>query len=245
VHPILLKIGSMTIYSYGFMLALGFLASIILACFLARKISIKPENILDVAMFVFIGAIIGARTFYVIFFWYEIRNPWEAFMIWNGGLIFYGGLVFGLLGLIWACKIFKISVMDMLDIATPATFLGYAIGRIGCFLNGCCYGVKCSLPWAVEFPHLLELRHPTQIYASISGFIIMGILLFLFYRRKFQGQIFALGIIFYPSYRFLIDFIRDNTRYLFGLTNAQIGSIFIIIFGLILYGIFSRRVEIK
>ncbi|OGC09932.1 prolipoprotein diacylglyceryl transferase [candidate division WOR-1 bacterium RIFOXYA2_FULL_37_7] len=243
MHPILFRIGNVNIYSYGFMVSLGFLAGILLAYYLARKVKIDPDKILDAALFLFVGAIFGARLFYVIFFWHELNSPWQAFMVWNGGLVFYGGVLFGILGLILACKILKISVLDMLDIVAPATMLGYAFGRIGCFLNGCCYGEECAFvfPWAVKFPHLTGLRYPTQIYASIAGLLIFAVLFFLLSRRKFPGQIFAVGLSLYATYRFFIEFFRTNAKVFLNLTLAQWASLFLVVLGLIFYFIYKKR----
>ncbi len=245
MHPLLLKIGALSFYSYGLMVSLGFLAGIIVAYFLAKKIGVDAEKIIDVGLFVLVGAMLGARIFYVIFYWHELKSPWEAFMVWNGGLVFYGGLVFAVLAVVLACKIFKLSLLDVLDVATPATALGYAFGRIGCFLNGCCYGIECALPWAVHFPNLPGLRHPTQIYASLAGLAMFGILLFLFYRRGFQGQVFAAGVFLYSIYRFFIEFIRVNPKSLFGLSDAQLASILLFAGSIVLYGLFYRRSRSK
>ncbi|MBI5701665.1 prolipoprotein diacylglyceryl transferase [Candidatus Saganbacteria bacterium] len=243
MHPVLMKLGPFSFYSYGFMVALGFVAGILLAFFLAKKAGIDPEKIFDVALFVIVGSILGARLFYVIFYWPDLKSPWEAFMIWNGGLIFYGGVLFAIFGVIIASRIFKIDILDMLDVATPPTALGYAFGRIGCFLNGCCSGVKCDLPWAMHFPSLEGLRHPTQLYSSISGLIMLAVLLLVFYKRGFKGQVFSLGICLYAVYRFIVEYYRDLPRVFVGLTEAQIASVFIFVAGVILYGIFYKRAE--
>ena len=240
MHPTLFSFGNFHVYSYGFMVAFGFLSGIFLAYFLAKRVNIVPDKVFDVSLFVLLGAIIGARLFYVILYYQELKTPWDAFMIWQGGLVFYGGLLFAVLGLIGACKIFKISVLDMLDVAAPATALGYAFGRIGCFLNGCCYGDICSLPWAVHFPSLEGLRHPTQIYSSVAGLVIFAALLLMFYRRKFPGQIFASGVLFYGIYRFLIEFFRTNPKIFLNLTSAQWASVFLTILGIALYIIYNK-----
>lgn len=231
MHPILLKAGVFTFYSYGFMVALGFLFAILLAIKIAKRVNIDAEKILDASLFALIGAIIGARTAYVIFYWYELKSPWEAFMVWHGGLVFYGGLVAAILAVILAAKMLKLNALDMLDVAAPATALGYALGRIGCFLNGCCYGGPCSLPWAV---------HPTQIYSSLAGLIMLALLLQVFYKRKFPGQVFALGITAYSIYRFIIEYFRVNPAVFMGLNSAQIFSLLLFVTGSVLYAVFNR-----
>jgi len=236
MHPILLKLGPLTIYSYGLLVALGFLAGIGLAVWLAKKEGIPTEQILDLAVYVLLASIIGARLFYVIEFWRDFAgNPISVFYIWQGGLVFFGGLLFVILAVIAYARFFKVPLFKVLDVIAPAAALGYALGRIGCFLNGCCYGIETNLPWAVKFPALSGLRHPTQLYASLSGLLILGLLLFIFYRKKFDGQVFSLGLIFYAVYRFAIEFIRTNPRYLLGLTAAQWGSILILLIAASLY----------
>lgn len=241
MHPLLFKIGPLSFYSYGLMVALGFLFGIILAYFLAKKVNIDPEKVFDVGLFVLLGSIIGARIFYIIFYFKNLSNPWELFMVWNGGLVFDGGMIFGILAIYLACRFWKISFLDMLDVAAPATVFGYAFGRIGCFLNGCCYGVECTLPWAVVFPNIPGLRHPTQIYASLAGLLILAILLHFFYRRKFAGQVFSLGIVLYGIYRFSIEFIRVNPKVILNLTEAQLVSILLVISGITFYGILLKK----
>lgn len=243
MYPILVKIGPLTLYSYGLMVALGFLSGIILAAYLAKKSGIKPELILDLAPFVLLGSLFGARLFYVVEFWTEFRgNPLEIFFIWKGGLVFFGGLLFAVLGLWLAVKFFKLNFWKIMDILAPATALGYAIGRIGCFLNGCCYGIVTKVPWAVKFPTETVLRHSTQLYASLSGFLICGLLLLIFFKyRKFDGLVLILGLLFYGVYRFLIEFLRINPKYLFNLTGAQWLSLVLIILATVLYFKLRRR----
>ena len=142
MHPLLFKIGPFSFFSYGLMVALGFLSGIVLAYFIAKKVNINPEKIFDVGLFVLVGSIIGARIFYVIFYFRELKSPLDIFMIWNGGLVFHGGLIFAIIAIYLACRLFNIPLLNMLDVAAPATALGYAFGRIGCFLNGCCYGIE-------------------------------------------------------------------------------------------------------
>ena len=242
MYPVLLRIGPLTIYSYGLMVALAFLAGIYVAVFLAKGEKIGADKILDLAVYVLISSIVGARLFYVIEFWPEfMTNPLGIFFIWQGGLVFYGGLLLAIITILIYAQINKISIWKVLDIIAPATALGYAIGRIGCFLNGCCYGIECSLPWAVSFPNLAGLRHPTQIYASLTGFLIFGLLLFLWRFRKFEGQVFCAGLALYGIYRFLIEFIRINPRYLLNLTMAQWGSILIVIIAVSIYLVLAKK----
>jgi phosphatidylglycerol:prolipoprotein diacylglycerol transferase len=246
MFPILFKIGPVTFYSYGLMVALGFLAGIFVALRFAKKEKIQADAMLDISFYTLIFGLIGARIFYIISdYSYFLKNPLEAFMFWKGGMVFWGGVLFGITALVSVSLIKKLSVLRVLDIASLSTMIGYSIGRIGCFLRGCCYGEVCGLPWAVKFPDLYGLRHPTQIYASLSGLAIFLLLVSFWKRKKFSGQIFCLALILYSIYRFLIEFIRVNPRVIFGLSQAQVISIVIFPVAVSLYGIlyFKSRVR--
>lgn len=242
MHPVLLKIGPLILYSYGLMLALAYLCGIVWAIYMGKREGFREEVILDLCLVGLIASVIGARLAYIVFFWDSYRaHPWEALMIWKGGLVFQGGLVLAILAVWFEISRRKLPLLKLLDIAAPTTAIGYAIGRIGCFLNGCCYGIECDLPWAVRFPDLPGLRHPTQLYASIAGALMFLVLIYLWKHRKFEGQLLFSGLILYSVYRFLIEFIRTNPEYWFGLTQAQLASIPIFVISLIFYGILYKR----
>jgi len=224
------------------MLSLAFLAGILASARLAKKSGLKPEIILDLSVFVIISAIVGGRVFYVLEFYKDfISNPIQIFFIWEGGLVFFGGIVFSILAIAFYSKLNKLPVLKYLDVITPGVAIGYAIGRIGCFLNGCCYGDLCSLPWAVSFPLAGGLRHPTQIYASLSGLLIFSLLIYLFNKRKFDGQVFASGLILYCVYRFLVEFLRVNPRYFLNLSEAQWVSLAILLLSAWFYLLLRKK----
>jgi len=226
MHPVLLSLGPVTIYSFGFMLSLAFLSGLFVIVRLGKSEGIEPEKILDIAVWVILGAIIGARVLYVILFFGEFRgNLFEIFMIQHGGLVFYGGFFGALLAILWRTKRFGLPLWKAFDLATPGTALGYSIARIGCFLNGCCYGIETSIFCAVKFPHLQGMRHPTQLYASATVFLVFLALLWLWKRRRFDGQIFLQGVVLYSVYRFLIEFIRVGPRVMLNLSASQLLSI--------------------
>jgi prolipoprotein diacylglyceryltransferase len=141
------------IFGFGVMLCLAFLTAIAVAAWRARRERLDPEWIYDLALWVLLGALVGARGFYVWQYWgTRIQSFGEVFKIWEGGIVFYGGVLGGAAAVIlWAWRR-RIPVLPMLDAIAPSVALGLAIGRIGCFLNGCCYGDTCELPWAVRFP---------------------------------------------------------------------------------------------
>src|SRR5271165_335725 len=208
MHSIAFQIGSLTVHWYGILVALGFLAGLWTAGARAKLAGIATEQIYDLGPWLIVGGIVGARILYVVSYWQEYfaAHPFpEIFMIQHGGLVFYGGLV----GAIGSAMIFmrwkKLPVWRMADILSPSIALGYVFGRIGCLMNGCCYGRECHLPWAITFPVTGESTgvrpgvpvHPTQIYDSLLNLGFYFLLAWLFRRRKFDGQVFAVYLIGY------------------------------------------------
>lgn len=146
------------IRGYGMMLLLAVLAGVGLAAHRAQRMGIDPEFIFSLAFVLFITAIIGARTFYVIEYWHHFQadTAWETIKnvanVTQGGLVIYGCLIGGLAGGVWYLRARGLPVLAMGDLIAPSMVLGLAIGRIGCLLNGCCFGGLCDQPWAVTFP---------------------------------------------------------------------------------------------
>ncbi len=241
MHPILFRLGTLTVYSWGFMVALGFAAGILVAFQRARKEGLSPEDIMDLSMWAIISALIGARSFYVIGFYSEfISNPLSVFYVWEGGMVFYGGLIFSMAAIGIMVRRKKLPLLKVLDIAAPTAAIGYSIGRIGCFLRGCCYGVKCDLPWGVHFPDVAGLVHPTQIYSSIAGLLIFIVLVIIRERKKYDGQVFFWGLMFYCVYRFIIEFFREYSIHVFGLTQSQWITVALLL-AILLFKMFSMK----
>ena len=219
MHPIFLKFSYITIHTYGFFVAMGFLAGILLAKSEAKRMGIDHEKIMDLCFYIMIAAIAGSRLFYVVinheFF---LSNPLDIFKIWNGGLVFYGGFIVALLTAFIYLKIHKIPVWRTTDIAALSLAMGHFLGRLGCFSAGCCFGKECDLPWAVTFTHPETLApigipiHPTQLYSSISNLIIFFFLWFFRKRTKFDGQLFWMYVLIYGIARSLIEIFRGDFR---------------------------------
>jgi phosphatidylglycerol:prolipoprotein diacylglycerol transferase len=246
VKPVLFHLGSFPVRSYGVAMAVAFIVGILIARARARRAGIHPDVIVDLAFFVIIASIVGARAAYVIVHWsFFSAHPAEAFRIWDGGLAQYGGIV---LGLITGLLFFRVRGIDPwkgADVVAPSLALGIAIGRIGCFLNGCCFGIACDLPWGVRFPPgshaALALPgtavHPTEIYASIAAVAIFFVLLAFDRRKPFDGFLLWLFVILLAVYRFAIDPIRyyEQASYVyrgprFSITSNQVmGAVLIVI----------------
>ena len=225
MYPVICQIGPFTIYSYGLMLVLAFIASSTLASFQAKKQNINPEIIFNLSFLSLFVGIFGARFFYIIQnLDYYIKEPLEIIMLQHGGLSWFGGLISAIISGTIYLKKKKLSTYKIFDLIVPFVALGQAIGRIGCLLNGCCFGKisKFGLYFKV---HKLVLV-PTQIYSSLTLVFIFIILRFLQDRPHRTGQILYTYFLLYSVKRFFIEFWRaDHGIIHFGLTLFQMISI--------------------
>lgn len=221
MYPIICQIGPFKIYSYGFMLALAFLASSGLAALNSKKHGILSDQVFNFTFTCFLFGIIGARIFYVVEnFGYYSKNLLEIFMLQYGGLSWFGGLILGsFMGLVYL-RIKKIPIYKMLDFIAPYLALGQAVGRIGCLLNGCCGGKSVFLP--------------IQAYSSVLLFIIFIMLIFLQRKIYKPGQIIFSYFFLYSIKRFFVEFWRtDNAIIFHGLTLFQLLSIILFLISLV------------
>jgi phosphatidylglycerol:prolipoprotein diacylglycerol transferase len=255
VHPIAFYLGSLPIRWYGVMMALAFLAGLWTATRRARLVNVSGDVIADVTLWLMAGSIVGARFVYVATYWKTefAGGPFsEIFMIQHGGLVYYGGLigatVAGIGYLLWK----KLPVWKIADIMAPSIALGSVFGRVGCLLNGCCYGRACGLPWAIHFPADHETHgvgvHPTEIYDGLLNLILYVFLAWLFRRKKFDGQIFAAYLMIYAVFRSIAEYFRGDypaDHVHAGLTSAQLVSVPIFLAGIFLAIILSRRTPKK
>ena len=257
------------LFAYGIMILLGFLA----ACFLARREAARrgldQDKILDLGVFVVLSDVIGARVFYICQFYEEhfAGKPWlEYVAIWQGGLVFYGGAIVAFFtggAYLWW---HKLPVLTTLDTCAPFVPIGMAFGRIGCWLNGCCWGWRCSdsIPSILcRFPegspvyvHQAECGlvdsatrslsvHPTQLYDSLHSFLIFGLLWWYLRRGPAQGATTALFVTAYGLGRFFVEVLRgDHIRTVTGLTVSQNLSVLMVLAGaagLVAAGLNARR----
>jgi phosphatidylglycerol:prolipoprotein diacylglycerol transferase len=219
MHPILVHFGSFTLYTYGFFLAMGFLAAVWFSKRNARFYDLKPDDISDLFFVILVSGIVGARLLYVIINFDDFRaSPLDIFKLWNGGLVFFGGFMGAVAASIVTIRIKNLPFFKTADTIAPGVALGHGIGRLGCFFAGCCYGRQCDLPIAVQFSHPDSLAplhvplHPTQIYMVAANLILFLILIFLQRRKRFHGMIFLSYIILYSVFRFIIEFFRGDFR---------------------------------
>ena len=224
MHPILFQIGHITLYTYGLFVGLGFLAAITFAGRRATARGVDKDQMTDLFFVILIASILGARLLYVIIEYREfLAHPSAVFKIWTGGLVFYGGFIAALISALIYVKKKGLALWKTADILAPAIALGHAIGRIGCFFSGCCYGHQCNLPWAVTFtdPHSLAplhiSLHPTQLYSVFSNLLLLFILISVEKSRrlgtmKYDGMIFWLYITLYGLFRSCVEIFRGDPR---------------------------------
>ena len=244
---------NLPIYGYGLMLFLGFVCCTWWATRRAARQGIDPDRITDLAMWVFIGGLVGARLFYVIQKRDQFGSLLEFFYIWKGGLVYYGGVIGGLTAFLWYVKRQRLSVWRILDLLAPPIALGLAFGRVGCTLNGCCFGDYCELPWAITFPigsipwgyqvgvgwigakaPPLPL-HPTQLYSLLNA-VLMALLAAAYYPlRRREGETIVMLCLAYPIARFLLECLRNDERaFITTLTVSQNVSVLTSALGLAL-----------
>lgn len=241
MHPKIVTIGPITIYSYGLFVAAAFLCGIYLAARAAPKDGVDRSLVIDLGLWVLISSIVGARALYILYNidWY-LAHPLEALLS-QSGLAFHGGLGVAILVGILFLRRKGVSVLKVADLCAPSIAVGEAIGRVGCFLYGCCYGKPISLPIGIKFPpsspaglYCMEqfgtnqALHPTQLYSSLVGLAIFGILMLTRRYKKTDGELFLLYLILLSASRFVLEWFRaDAPEVLSFLTLPQVFSLLI------------------
>jgi phosphatidylglycerol:prolipoprotein diacylglycerol transferase len=230
MHPEFVTLFGRTIYWYGVMTAAGFLAAVAHWSRLARREGRDPGIGSELGLWVMVSGILGARVAYVLMFAQEFDGRLlEVVRIDKGGLVWYGGFLGAVAGIVLLARLKRESILTLGDFVITGVPLGHAFGRMGCFLNGCCFGGTCHLPWAVDFGH--GPVHPTQLYAIGYNLLIYGALL-AYYRRpgRRPGTTLALYLTLYPACRFFVQFLRaDYPRGWVGLDSAQYMSLVLLL----------------
>lgn len=225
MHPELIRIGSFAIPTYGVLLASGFLAALALVRGRAPRFGLEADATTDVSIWVLIAALVGSKVLLVVVEGERLFSSWGAFVeLMRSAGVFYGGLIGGGLAAVWLLRSRKIPFFAFADAAAPAVALGQAIGRLGCFSAGCCWGRECHAPWAVTFtdPRAHENvgvplgipLHPTQLYETIGTLVLAALIVLSDRRRPSRpaGRSFALYLTGYAALRFLIEAYRGDPR---------------------------------
>ncbi len=246
--------GTFRLPAYGFMILVGFLVCLWLLQRRGRRMGLNPLALFDLAVWVLLGGLAGARIFYVIHHWSDFSDRlWHVFFLWEGGLAFFGGLIGGGLGLVMLVlsrrkppvRLRALPLRRTLDVTASLGPLGHAFGRVGCFLNGCCYGKPTDAWVGVKFPELPRPVHPTQLYAVGYNLVIFALLSYLLPRRRRPGEVAWLYLVLYGTARYINEFFRGDpdTRplpELGGLTVFQVLCLGAVLFGLVML-VLSRR----
>ncbi len=255
MYPTLFQLGNFRLSTYGLMMMLAFLAGIFLAVRRGKSRGIPKEFVENLSTAILLGSMLGARGLYVLTHVEEFRGDWWSVVnpiqpdgnFGIAGLVLLGGVLAAIPVAIWYTRKSGHSVLDVIDLLSPSLALGMALGRVGCLLNGCCYGKSCDLPWALTYPehshlHSLGPVHPTQAYLIAADLLLMTILLLAARARRFPGQIFALFLICYSPARFFVEFLRDYEASMilgqlgsWSVTTSQLLTLGMFAVGLVLY----------
>lgn len=236
MHPILFHFGPITLYTYGLALASAFLlatwrVSRALEYWPVRPVPMAQYQAMNLCAFVMIGGVVGARAFFVIQHWEVFwLYPLESIAIWHGGLVWYGGLIGGLSAGEWYLGRHRLSRLRSLDLLVPFVALGHAVGRIGCFLNGCCHGKETAAWFGVTFPGNSYAVVPTQLIESAFLFVLFVFLRWL--QRpsvlRHPGRLLGVYILMYAVFRFVLEFWRGDQQFYIGSwTLQQVISVFL------------------
>jgi phosphatidylglycerol---prolipoprotein diacylglyceryl transferase len=260
MFPKLLTIGSFTLSTYGVLVASGLVVGLTIAARLGERGGMKRDDIYNLGVYVALAGIIGAKAALII----QDRddyyaNPSKLFSMstLQSGGVFYGGLIFALIVGAWYTRRHRIDFLKTADAFAPGIAIGHAIGRLGCFSAGCCWGLPTALPWGVTFtnPYSNETvgvplnvpLHPTQLYESAAEFIIFAFLYSQYRKKQFDGQVIGWYLVLYCTVRFLVEFLRrhETTAVLFGgmISDAQATSLLLVGVGIWLLWLRSHRRE--
>lgn len=215
MFPRLFTIGGFTLHTYGVLVAAGIAAGIWLSARLGRQRGFDPNRMIDLGVWMVVAGVVGSK----LLMYAENPSDIFSFAALQAAGVFYGGFLAASGVFIWYTRKHRMPWLITGDCFVPGLALGHAIGRIGCFAAGCCWGHLCPYPWAVTFtnPYAHEVvgvplnipLHPAQLYESAALFAICGVLLWIFHRREFPGQTFSAYLMLYGTARFLLEYTRD------------------------------------
>ena len=255
MYPVLFKIGNFPVHTYGVALIVAFLAALLVARSRAPKFGINPNRLSDMAFLALIAGVLGARILYLI---QDPPADWHGYLTLQfAGLTSFGGYIGGALVVVWWARKTKTSLRAVLDVMGPPLLVGQALGRVGCLLNGCCYGHVCSTNFflGVRVPDNPYLHYPAQFYDTLLTLAGFGIVLLVEKRRELRlGQAFSLSLALLGLGRLIDEFWRAGTdaqvhdgfassTYWDGLpfTQAQAAAAALIALGVVLYLVYGRK----
>lgn len=220
MHPVLFRIGTFEVPSFGVMMVFAFLAGIWIATKRASKYGLDKERVQDMGFWALIAGVLGARIVFILQdLGHYLSHPNELLSLRFQGLTSFGGLIFGAVAIIVWCWRTKTPVMRVLDLCAPGFIIGHTVGRFGCLLNGCCFGGTCpkDLPWGIHVTDpwgrmLPELHHPAQVYDAAMNAVVLLVLLAMEKRGKIHiGQLTGYALFLHGITRFIYEFWRAGT----------------------------------
>src|SRR5438876_9338839 len=255
MHPSLLELGPITVYTYGVLLAAAYLLGLKLAMSRAKARGLDETRVLDLGIYIIIAALIGAKLLLLITDFRTFRNdPSELLTLARSGGVFYGGLILAVVVALWYIRRIGLPLWTTCDVFAPGIALGHVVGRFGCFFAGCCYGKPTTVPWAITFtdpfaaanvgtPLNMPL-HPTQLYEAGAELLILIVLLTTEKKgRPFPGRTFWLYMLLYAISRFIIEFYRGDPRGSVGIfSTSQFISIILAPLALVMLVYLARHV---
>ncbi len=235
MHPVLIRIGPLSIRFYGLMYVVALLVGIWLLRLEARRRGLPPERMVDLAFYIFVGGLIGGRLYYVLFnLGYYGTHPLKIFAVWEGGMAIHGGLIGGFLGGWWFARVSRLPFWTLCDMAAPAVSLGHAFGRFGNFMNGDAHGYPLRSPalpeWLRHFPEWMGVTfppdsiagrefgpvplHPVMLYEMVLN--LLGFCLLWGLRKKplVRGGLFGIYLMYYAVVRSFTSLFRADDLYL-------------------------------
>lgn len=241
MYPVLLSLGPFTIYTYGLMVAIGCLVGFLYIRREARREAFDTDKITSLFLWVLISGFVGGRILYILVEWERFLDEPLRTIFGRGGFVFYGGFILAFGVGIWQIRRKGLNIWKTADIFAPAVAVAYAIGRIGCFLNGCCYGRPTDSWIGISFPpeslagSLGEPLIPIQLFASLNLFIIFAILIKVKHYKKFNGELFWLYVLLYGVTRSIIEIFRGDPRgHIWIFSTSQFTGIIFAILSLIM-----------
>jgi phosphatidylglycerol:prolipoprotein diacylglycerol transferase len=225
MHPTIISVGSFAVHSYGLLLAAAFLVSIQVFLARGRARGLPEDRLSTLSLWLLVLAIVGGRSLFVLTHWNDYASdPLGIVRLWEGGLMLYGGYILAIAGGIAYVRRAGLPVWRVADAAAPGMAVGIGIGRLGCFLNGCCYGLPTHASWGIKFPPESyssmvfpdQALHPSQLYMAGAGFALFFALLWLDRKPRFDGRLFWTYVAMDATLRFVIDFTRyyDATSFI-------------------------------
>jgi phosphatidylglycerol:prolipoprotein diacylglycerol transferase len=259
MYPVLFKIGNFPVHTFGVVLIVAFLVGLMIARKRAPRFGVDPNRISDLAFWMLIAGVLGARALFLI---QEPPKDWhEIFSLQFAGLTSFGGIIGAAFVVAFWCRKHKVATRAILDIFGPPLLIGWAIGRVGCLMNGCCYGIVCpaDFPLGVHTPENAFVHYPAQMLDSLLNVLAFGAVLLIEKRRQMQlGQVFALALSLQGLSRFIYEFARAGTpeqlqrglassTYWDGLpiTEAHAAAAVMIVTGIVLGLVYAKRPVVR